>query len=112
MAASSITPQNITIDGVAATYAAANVDGNFCTNDGKTAIHIKNGSGSPVTITVNSIALDNYGFDHNPAYVIAATSELVIGYLSPKRFNDTLGNVNWTYSSVTTVTVAALKVVG
>lgn len=110
MAASAITVQTVDTVGEVITFAAANVDGNYFTNDGLTYLHIKNGGASPITVTVNSLENCSYGFDHNLSITIANGAEKVIGFFSKKRFNAVDGTVGITYSAVTTVTVAAVKV--
>jgi hypothetical protein len=111
MAASLIVVQQLVNTGLAATYEAANVDGNFFTNNGKSCMHIKNGSAVSITATLTSQKADNFGITHNEVVTVPATSEVVINYMSKKRFNDTNGYVQVAYSAITTVTVAVLRMV-
>jgi hypothetical protein len=112
MSASLIIPQTLVNSGLLATYESANVDGNFYVNNGSEIMVIKNGSASPTTVTVDSVALDNFGnASHDVVYTLLAGAQMVIGFLSKRRFNDTNAHVNVTYSAVTTITVAVLKVV-
>ena len=106
-----LTVQTVTNTGTEVTYAAAAGGGDTFVNDGRTYLHVKNGGGSPITVTINSQENCNYGSDHNIAVIVANGSEKIIGFFSKKRFNNTGGAVEVTYSGVTTVTVAAVKVV-
>lgn len=109
MAASAITVQTCNLDGLETTYAAANADGNFFTNDGKTFLHVKNGDAADKTVTIDSPVDCNQGYTHDEAIVVTAGEERMIGPFPPSRFNSS-GVVNVTYTDVTSVTVAAIKV--
>lgn len=109
MAATELSVQSIDFTGAVPTFTGANVDGNFFTNDGITAIIVDNADASPMTVTVDSISLCNQGFDHNQDIVIANGTQQVIGFFSKKRFNDTSQFVQLSYSSITSVTVAVLS---
>lgn len=100
----------IGLSGVTPTYAAAASGGDKFPNDGKTLFHAKNGSGSPITVTVASLVTCNQGQTHNNAVVVGANSEEMIGPFDQSRFSDGTGLVSVTYSGVTSLTVAALKV--
>lgn len=102
--------QKITPAGTGPTYGAAAGGGDQFTNDGRTQFHVKNGSGSSINVTVNSIAACSQGFDHDLVVAVPAGGERMIGPFEPARFNDSNGLVSVTYSAVTTVTVAPLAV--
>jgi hypothetical protein len=73
-------------------------------------LHVKNGGGGSITVTVDSVTPCNQGGDHDLAVAVPAAQERMIGPLPASRFaNATTGLVNITYSGVTTVTVAALR---
>ena len=110
MAASAITVQTVDIIGEVITFAAANIDGNYFANDGLTYLHVKNGGTGPIIVTINSVKNCSYGFDHDLSIIIANDIEKVIGFFSKKRFNTVDGVVEITYSGITAVTVAAVKV--
>ncbi|MBF0406470.1 MAG: hypothetical protein HQM10_03890 [Candidatus Riflebacteria bacterium] len=109
MSASEITVQSSGLSGLEATYEAANADGNTFTNDGKTLIHVKNGGGSDITVTVDSPVQCNQGFTHDPTVVVTAGENRFIGPFPPSRFNSE-GKGSVSYSGVTDVTVAVIKV--
>lgn len=108
MAASQITVQQINFN-LTETTEACNVDGNFFTNNGEAFIHIINGSGGSLTVTVDSPQLCNQGSTHDLAVAVPAGEERMIGPFDPKRFNDDDGYVQLTYSGVTSLTIAVLK---
>lgn len=108
-----LTVQSMTIDGVSPTYGAAAAGGDTFDNDGSTFLHVKNGGGSGVTVTLQSqvsspppgtVAADKQ-------ITVAASGEQMIGPVNKAAFNDASGKVNVTYSGVTSVTVAAIKLV-
>ncbi len=71
---------------------------------------VKNGSAGAITVTANSQVACNQGFDHDQTVSVPAGSELWIGTFAPDRWNDSSGKVQVTYSAVTSVTVAAVRV--
>jgi hypothetical protein len=72
----------------------------------RTFIAVANGSGGPITVTINSQVNCSQGFDHDSAVVVAAGDTSLIGPLPKARWNDTADQkVKWTYSAVASVTV-------
>lgn len=99
------------LDGVTPTYVAANAGGDEFANDGRTMLHVKNGDGSPHTVTVNSRVNCNQGYDHDSVTTVSAGGEAMIGPFNLTRFNDqSTGRASITYDGVTSVTIAAIKV--
>lgn len=92
------------------TYAAASVGGDLIPNDGKTVLHVVNGAGAPITVTATAVKACSQGFTHNSAQSVVNGTEAVIGPFDITRFNDTAGKVAITYSSVTSITVAAVGI--
>lgn len=90
-------------------YTAANLADTIQNNDGKTWLHVKNGGGGAITVTITGQVLCNQGSIHNGGPVsIAAGQDAMIGPFPP-RFNDVNGAVQIVYSGVTTVTAAAIR---
>lgn len=109
--------QNLVISGeLLPSYGAAAGGGDEMPNDGDTFLHVKNGGGAGITVTVAAqvTARDAEGYGPftraNLAVSIAAGADKLIGPLPPKTFNNTNGRAAITYSGVTTVTVAALRI--
>ena len=93
----------------AVTYQAAANPDTFA-NTGRESLHVKNGSGSTVTVTITSQVPCSQGITHNPAFTVAAGAEGAIGALDSTRFNDpATGLVTVNYSSIVTVTVAVVR---
>ena len=110
MAATEITVQNSNLSsGLDVSYAAANADGNFFENNGKTVLLVKNASGGDITVTTDSQTNSNQGYDNDEDAVIGNGEIGCIGKFSKNRFNDSDGNVNVTYSGVSSVTVAVVN---
>lgn len=106
-----LTIQDIVRAGLDPTYETAAGGGDTAANlNGDVHIHIKNGSGGSVTATfetprtVDGLAVDDL------AVPIPAGEERFIGPFPPSTFNDGAGDVAITYSAVTSVTIAALRI--
>lgn len=99
----------VDIDGGKPTFVAADVAGDNFVNSGKDFLVVKNGGASSINVTIDSVALCSYGFDHNLVVAVAASGEEWIGPFPKARFNDDTGKVNISYSGVTSVTVAVVE---
>ena len=112
MAASEITVQSMTSAGLEVTYGAANADGNFFTNNGRTWLRVKNADTKNHAVLIDSPGACDQGFYHDVTVQVPAhTGSIDSGPFISSRFTDTLGNVNITYiasvgSSTGTVTIA------
>jgi hypothetical protein len=91
-------------------FVAASSTGDEFPNDGKTMFHVKNSGAASITITVNSSQPCNYGFDHDHTVTVPNGGERMIGPFDRTRFNNSVGNVEVSYSAVTSVTVAAISI--
>lgn len=87
-------------------FVAATGGGDTFPNDGHTMLHVKNGGGAPINVTIDSKVACNQGTDHDVVVAVPAAGDRVIGPFSQDRFGT---DVNITYSGVVTVTVAAIK---
>lgn len=111
-----LTVQTITESGLTATYASASAGGDVVANDGNVFLHVKNASGSPITLTIakqTSATINDtvYGklTKADATATIAAGAEVLIGGFKPDAFNNSSGQIAISYSSATSVTIAALK---
>lgn len=97
---------NVDSAGLTPAYVAAAAGGDTFANDGRQMLHVKNGGGAPITVTVTAINKCNHGSLHN--YVVSVTNaqERMIGPFPVAQFGDAPAI---TYSAVTTVTVAAIR---
>lgn len=95
--------------GLAPVFSNADVAGDTFVNNGKTYLHVKNGSAGAVDVTVNSQQLCNQGFDHNAVVSVPAGGERIIGPFPQGRFNNGQGQCEAAYSSIASVTVAAIS---
>lgn len=110
-----LTPQTITGAGIAPTYGAAAAGGDsFPVNtDQRHFLHVKNGGASPITVTITPVTLAEKTVGAGSLTVpslggsVAATSDKMFGPF-PVDYMGANGQVQVTYSAVTTVTVAAL----
>lgn len=102
--------QAVSPGGTVINYVAASAGGDTCEASGDVELRVKAGA-TGATVTVASPTPCNQGGTHNLSVVVAANAEVAIGPLPPQRFaNPTTGLVNITYSQVTTITVAAVRV--
>lgn len=105
-----LNPQGITVDGLNATYVAANAGGDSCVPGDRVFLHVKNSGGSSVTVTV-VVPGSEYGQPRPDIPVtVAATGEEFIGPLVADLADPTTHDVGWTYSTATGVTVAVLNI--
>ena len=99
-----------TLSGLTPSYGACAAGGDEFPNSGKEVIHVKNAHTSPWTVTVNSQANCNQGFDHDAAVAVPNGQERIIGPFPKSRFDDTANKVQLTYSGVTALTIAVVQV--
>lgn len=108
-----LAPEKIDEDGLVATYTSADAGGDTFVNDGRTVLHLKNTDASPTTVTVTaetaSTEKPGYGTltKANAVTVMAATTEEFLGPFPGIAFGAV---ASITYSSVTALTVAVLKI--
>lgn len=110
MARSALTYQQIDRDGVVPSYASANADGNSLANDGRMFLHVKNGSGSSINVTVETPGTVDGNAVADKVVAVAAGSEKMIGPYPPDVYNQSDGTMYIDYSAVTSVTVGVLRI--
>ncbi|GAY07506.1 hypothetical protein [Pseudonocardia sp. N23] len=100
-----LTPTQIKIGGAVVTVQAADVAGETFKAGDRIALWVKNGSGSPITVTTVVPGNGKYG-QANPdvPVVIPAGTEQAVGPFPADLIDPADGLVHVTYSSVTTVT--------
>lgn len=103
--------QQSSVSGSNLTFGAADVAGDsFLNVNEKTFIIVKNTNVAIRTVTINAIGKCDFGFDHDVAIVVPATTgEVKIGPFMQRRFNDSTQKVNITYDAVTGLTIAAVS---
>lgn len=102
-----LTTQRISITGLAATYAAAGGSGDTIEAADNVFLHVKNGSGASINVTV-AVPGTEYGVNRaDPVIAVGAGADTFIQI--PREIADSSDHrVHVTYSATTTVTVAAL----
>lgn len=105
--------QSVSKTGLSPTYTSAAGGGDKVKPGDHTWIHVRNGGGSSVTVTVDdtkTAAPDGYtAFDPDLEVVIEPGGNRHIGPLPETRFRGDDGLVHITYSGVSSVTIAALR---
>lgn len=105
-----LNPQTVKIEGTAPTLVPANGGGDDCQAGDSVFLMVKNGSGASVTVTV-VVPGSEFGQPlADVPVVVAAGATSFIGPLVQPLSDPTTHKVSWTYSSVTTVTVAVLNI--
>jgi hypothetical protein len=102
--------QIVVLGGLTPTYGAAAAGGDEFVNSGREFIHIKNAHTSPHGVIVNSQAACNQGADHDVSVEVTNGEDRMIGPFPKNRFDDANGKVQITYSGVTAVTIAVIRV--
>jgi hypothetical protein len=108
-----LTTQAINRAGVGPTYAAATGGGDAMATGSGMFLHVKNGGGAPITVTLVVPAARTYEPNvaiTSPVISVPNAGERMIGPIDGGTFTDPVtGLCTLTYSGVTTVTVAALN---
>lgn len=106
-----LTVYTIDNDGVdvESAYVAAAASQEF-PNDGRTFLHIKNASGSPITCTVTTPSTHVGLALEDPVITVGATTgEQMAGPFPKGLYNASDGNVDITWSATASVTVGVFK---
>lgn len=96
--------------GTALTFTAAAVGGDTVPCESGTALIVKNGSGSSVTVTVVTPGTKSGLAIADQTVAVAAGAETIIGPFGSDFADTTDGRAHVSYSSVTTVTVACVHI--
>lgn len=104
-----LTKQSVVRTGLEPSYDAASSGGDEFANTGAEFIHVKNGDGSPHTVTIETPNLvDGTLAIADRDVVVPAGEERMIGPFPVGTYNDGDGLVQLTYDAVTSVTIALL----
>jgi hypothetical protein len=106
-----LTTQAVNLAGVGPTYAAAAGGGDTFQPSNNTFVHVKNGSGAPITVTiVTPGSVSGQAVADVTVSVPATTGERMIGPLPGSLFaRASDGRADLTYSGVTSLTIAVLE---
>lgn len=110
--------QDLSEAGLEPEYDSADVAGDVFADDGtqRTFLHVKNGGGDPITVTVTAQETERpvpgMGImtKADLEVEVPAGEERMIGPFAPDAFKTASGTVEVEYSAVTSVTVAAIRV--
>lgn len=107
-----LTVQKIVPGGIGPTYAAAAGGGDSYPATGGEFVHVKNGGGAPITVTIDGPNVDNFGTtgaQHDREVTVPNGGERMIRVVDMARHRDANGSVQLAYSGVTSVTVAVFS---
>lgn len=103
--------QVIALSGLNPTYAAATGGGDKCEVGDRVFLHVKNGGGASMTVTLTSVAAVRGQAAANVTVSVPASGERMIGPLNADLLqNASDGLCAIGYSATTSVTVAALRI--
>lgn len=112
MAKTLLAVQKPGLTGLAPVYGAVDgVNGNTFPNNGQTLAIVRNGSASSITVTFASVP-DPYGRIGDAVVAVPAGTDMAVGPFNQALFNQASvnpGNVNVSFSSATTVTMALVS---
>lgn len=110
MSLTTLAVQQIARTGLTPALAAANTDGSYVPNDGRMFLQVKNGSGSPINVTVETPGtVDGNAIADLVVAVPATTGDKVIGPFPPETYNQSDGTIKVTFSGVTSLTIGAFR---
>lgn len=111
MPRTALTVQNISLSGLAPSYAAADAtNGNNFANDGSVFLHVKNTGAGACTVTIQTPGkVAGVDIAEVTLSVPATSGDKMIGPFDPTVFNQSDGTVNVDWSTGTGVTAAAIK---
>ena len=89
---------------------SANGGGDQFLNTGREVIYVKNGSGGSITLTLAPAGTPGGLALATIAIAIAAGVEKIIGPLDTGLFNNASGMVTMTYSGVSSLTIAVMRI--
>jgi hypothetical protein len=104
------TAQVVSLSGLSPVFTAAEAGGDEFATSGRDFLHVKNGHTSPQTVTVNSQVPCNQGADHDVVVAVPNGEERLIGPFPKPRFDDPAEKVQISYSGVTALTIAIIRV--
>lgn len=108
MARTALTVQTISRSGIAPSYASGDAaNGHQFSNNGKTFLHVKNGGGSSITVTIQTPGSVDGLAVADRTVTVANGAEKMIGPFPTTTYNQSGGLVYVDLSADTSVTLAA-----
>lgn len=112
MARTPLSVQSISRSGLNPTYSAAPADGHSVANGSgkKRFIHVKNGGGSPINVTVQTpLTIDTSLAVSDLVVAVPNAGERIIGPFPSEVYSQSDGSIYVDFSGVSSVTVAAFE---
>lgn len=110
MARTDLTVQQIARTGLNASFSSADgTNQNAFANDGRTYLHVKNGGGSSINVTVDTPGVVDGLAVGNLVVAVPNGGERIIGPFPTNIYNQADGKVYVDWSAVTSVTAAAIR---
>lgn len=110
MARTDLSPQDIVRTGLNPTFSAADgANQNAFYNNGQTYLHVKNGGGSSINVTIDTPGVVDGLAVSNLIVAVPNGGERLIGPFPSNVYNQPDGRVHIDWSAVSSVTVAVLR---
>jgi len=110
MSLTTLAVQQIVRTGLSQALAAANADGSYVPNDGRTFLRVKNADASPITVTIETPGtVDGLAIGDLAVVIPATTGDKLIGPFPPDTYNQPDGTIKATFSAVASVTIGAFR---
>src|SRR6266498_666787 len=100
-----LTTVPITAAGVNPGFVAANAGGDKITPGDTSFLYVRNGGGSPITVTITAVGLCSQGSTHDSVVVVTNGQDRAIGPIGSRFAGVSDGLAAITYTAVTSVTV-------
>jgi hypothetical protein len=109
MAYTTLAINQVVRGGLALAPAAANADGSYFKNDGRVVLYVVNGDSGGHDAILTPTRREGGKAVAADQTTVAAGAAAWLGPYPPEIFNDALGNALVTFSGVTSVTIAAVR---
>ncbi len=104
-----LTPQTIVRTGLLPSLASAGASGDkFANTRGRTFLYVINGQGDAMVLTLDITSTVDGAAVVDPTISLAAGEARFVGPFD-QRYEDSAGDINFSYDDETSVTVAAIK---
>ena len=111
MARTALVPQQVVRTGLTPVFSAANADGHSIANDGKVVLEVKNTSGAPINVTIQTPgSVDGLAIADLVVAIPLTSGDKIIGPFPPGIYNQADGTIYVDFAAAPGLTVAALRI--
>lgn len=104
------TPEQLSRNGTTPTFTAVDVLGDRVVNDGRTLLRFKNANAASRTVTMSiPVTVDGQAVAGKTVVIPALTGDVETD-VYPPEYNNAAGELSWTYSADTGLTIAVRRI--